>query len=406
MNKINIKNLYRRSVDYLTQNFFEIFIAVYVLLGCFIENFELKILRYSFGLALQLFLLCVLFFKIERKEKFDKKILKKYFVVVLLLILTEINFLIVKTKFLLSVNRLLPLLSIFGIVLAGDRNFKIDILLSIKIFVFLFFILVFAVNCDAVLYELFGKGIWKPIYYLGDRWQGPFGDPNFMCLFSASALIFALLSDFNRNLKTLIVTTFGINALLSRSLSMIGALIFTFIVHLVFKPKTLIKKQMIILIAYAAFMTFYSLCKERFEFFVFSALRLIYDTDRAAQIKATSLIIRFDTQLNALNIFFSSFIGQGPRTLVPLLGCDTHNSYVGFLFELGISGFLLIPLTLKSDFNGSDNAAANYLSTFLMTSSLLLSVHDTAIYSFFILSQYARKNKNLLPRNKLTGVTV
>lgn len=365
-------------------------IVLQLILGCFMTNRFLLIIRYSIGLFVQLFLL---FFYIANDVKVKRKSpFVKYLICLAIIFVIAVLFFFMKIDDVTIINRVLPLLSVFGIVILGEQKYGININEIAFKFVKIYILLILIVNLDAIIFMITGRGIWIPISYLGYRYSGFFNDPNFMAIFSAVVFIILLKSkeNYNNIYRVIGMVILIINILLARALSTYILLTFVLLINKFISLKISLKKQVLFICAYLAVIFFYSNFKSEFmEFFIYILKHTYGDINRAT-IKYGSLTARFDTQLTAIKLIIERWWGYGPRQIVPFLGLDTHNSYIGITFEQGLLGLILILVSLKRKI---ENSMASYVGMFLMLSALLINIHYTAIYSLFLIVQYLPVDK-------------
>ncbi len=370
-------NPYYRRTNKLNISEF-ITVAIFVL-GLFALSDAAKITRYILSLLLQISLLI-------RNRRHNSSIFVSYFLVVALVGLCVVNFVFNNTEMTLIINRALPLLSMFGVVLIGEATRHIDlkrvIVTFVKVYVFIMLIAMF----DYMIYLLIGRALlWNPFLYLGARATGPLGDPNFLGLFSVAVLMLVWSMDFKRRYKIFASVILLTMILLSLSISTWLIAIVSIVANKIL-PSNNRKKAVIIFVADLAFLLLFSIFRENIFEVGSKIMTIFYGGDTwAGELKFGSAMIRFDAQVGAMEIFLESWIGEGPHQLVPQLGHDTHNSYISFLFEGGIPELLLIFVTLRKKISNPFN---KILGTFLMLFALVLNIHDTAIWSLFILSQY------------------
>lgn len=364
-------------------NFIEKALVIYLFLGSFISVDSLNIARYMLALLIQIYV----FGTVLLQKKKYKITLNCYLNVLFVVVLIALNFFIINVPFITGMNRILPILSVFGMVIIGETE-QINIGRVLHFYVKIYIALIAFVNIDSFMFILGGNAIWEPISYLGHRYCGPFGDPNFMALFSGAILIIVILNGKVSKIRYIFsIVMLLLNILLADSLSTYIFLAITFIFGKCFKDKNLLKKQIIFLGFYFCFITLYGIFSDEISKGVTHWLEILYNGNTfKAQAKYTSLEIRLDTQYRAIKAVIEHIWGQGPLQIVSQLGHDTHNSYVGFLFEQGILGLYLIIITVSRAIKS--NKYTSHISTFLFLSGILLNIHYTTIYSLFLMLQY------------------
>lgn len=359
-----------------------------LMLGTFQLYTPFKVTRYILCLILQLISLL----KISKYSNINSipfySSLHRYVLILLFNVSVFISFFLIGAKSDDIVNRVLPLISMYGIIIFLDDRIGLDRERILRLFSYSYVILALVVNIDACAYIFTGVSLWPPMIYVSDRFSGPFEDPNFMALFSAS--IFFVFYTIEKDLirwRRLSLGILFVNILLAGSFSTLAFIPFTIFLYRYTKRLTNLKKQIIILVGYFAFISFYAALNKQIEKSVVEVLYNIIGSYEFAEIKYGSLQIRLDTQSAAVSKFCSEWWGQGPLQLVPQLEHDAHNSYVSMMFEQGIFGLLMILCTLN---NKRPSKIESRMGTYLMLSALLLNVHDCSIYSLFVLTQHTK----------------
>lgn len=392
MRNISTQNFSEHFINKCSNKCVEAFVIIDILLGIFMKNDITKIAYYLLSIAIQFYVLLKAI-KMNMRFKFEKG---SFLYAILIILLIAIDFAIINVEIVNYVNRIGVLLSVFGLIIIGEEFLQFDIEFIVRNFIRLFIVLITVVNLDAIRFMLTGEAIWKPISYLGYRYGGPFYDPNFMALYSATVFLICMGHKSKSKFQKFAIVMLAFNILLSGALTTFILLPTTFVIHIVSKKrriyKNIYKKQLVIVCIYFIILIIYAVFNSEVEDIGISILEKVYGDINSATVKYRSLEYRFITQINAMKIGILELLGQGPLQLVSQLGRDTHNSYIGFFFEQGVFGILLILYTTK---NAQCNAAyINYVSTYLMLSALLLNIHYTSIYSFFLIIQCLTKNKN------------
>ena len=374
-----MKNLYQYYHKLNKLNILEIVTVMILVFGLFPPSEIAKLSRYILSLLLQIFLLI-------KYQRHNTPVVKNYFVIISLIALCAFNFVVNNIEICLIIKRVLPLLSMFGIGLIGSATEQIDMKKVIKTFVEIYVVLMLIVAVDYLIYIITRRVfLWEPYLYLGVRATGPIGDPNFLGLFTVSVLLIVWNMDYKRRYKIFASVILIAMILLSLSISTWLIAILSFVLNRVL-PKNNRNKAIVIFLVDLAFLWIFQIFRDDILYLGSKIMTFFYGGDIwAGELKFASAMIRFDTQVKAVEIFGKNWIGQGPHQMVPQLGHDTHNSYLSFLFEGGIPELLLIFVTLR---NRVSNPFNNNLGTFLMLFALVLNVHDTMIWSLFLLSQY------------------
>ena len=387
MKVINLFYLMMQSEKY--KSFIEIFVSSFFIMSFFyMDNNAYKILFYSLSIFSQ-FLILIYYF-LYKKIKDD--ILIKYFTLIFLLFLLIFVFCFIGVENKNIINRIFPLLSLFGIIIIGGKEFENNRKHIIQNITKIFIGLSLVMNIDFILFLLSKKTyIWEPVGYLGYRCQGPFFDPNFLALYATTFFLIIYYSENNylnlKNKKIALVTVF-LNIFFSGSFSTFIFLPLTIILHKINIIKNLKnnrKKMIIILLFYFISIFFYNIFYEEISKYLILILKEIYNDLESATIKFRSLDLRIMTQTKALKLIYLEWWGKGPRQLVPFLGMDTHNSYVGIAFEQGIIGFFILYVSLIKN---CQNIIGRYVGTYLMLSALLINVHLLPLYSLFLMIQF------------------
>lgn len=358
----------------------ECLIIAHVILGAFSSNNDIiNIVKYLLSIFLQIYAVVLLFHKKARWSR----TLYKYIFVLFCICLIALGFFIKNIPVLRIVNRIAPLIAIFGIIVLATVS-KVDFMRLVSLYVTVYCALATLINFDAALFCLSGKAVWPPIIYLGNRYCGPFGDPNFLALNSAVVLFMTVYIKFRkRRNKFFLCLMLAINLIIAGSVSTFVFMLFTVLIQWVFKPKNLRLKQVAILAVYCIALAIYAASPEAVRQMVVWLLSPVYGGEAGAIVKYHSLILRLDTQINALRLFCHNPFGYGPLQIVPMLGRDTHNSYFGTLFEEGLFGGIIIFVTLRG--GRCNNKIIGCVTTFLMLSGLLLNIHYSTLYSFSLL---------------------
>lgn len=369
----------------------ETFLVVDLLLGAFAIYDFLKIVKYLLSLLLQG--KTVLNILANRSYKGYSIFFAKYILVIICTAFIGIIFYFKNIEGELIINRIFPLLSMFGFVIFLEPKSGIDLTRVLSCFCKLFVVLALIINIDSFLFIFVGKSLWQPMSWMGLRYSGPFGDPNFYAIFSATVLLTILFDNslFSKYRKVAI-SILVISLLLAMALSTLILLPISIFLSKCLKGMTHIQKQMVVIGFYLWFISFYAVAGDDIFKLITNALTYFYGDVGDAVLKYSSLEIRLDTQVEALGIFFNDIWGQGPQQIVTQLNHDTHNSYLSVAFADGIFGLIIIFLTLT---NNRPFKVENVVGTFLMLSALLLNIHELTIYSLFILMQNKSKSISL-----------
>lgn len=395
MMSASTRNFARKYRERNSLKFIELVIVICILLGVFMTNDVLNVIHY----LLSIFVQAGLIIKLVRKNGKVRYPVSGYITLLLVIFLIMVIFFLIGSKPSAIVNRIGTLISVFGIVIVGEEGTGINIKRIIVRFTKYYVFLAAIINLDAMCFMLTQKAIWEPISYLGFRYMGPFGDPNFMALYSATVLLVLWKIDgFRKGFKIFAGIVLGVNIILANALSTYFILFMTLVIHRVWKERSIFKKQLVLMLVYGICIVGYINFREEIETIGVFMLEKMYGNYTSAVIKYSSLAGRLDTQVSAIEIAIRDWIGQGPLQIVPQLGRDTHNSYIAFFFEQGIFGIVLLIIAFKPQKRNCE--AVNYISMYLMLSAMLLNVHHTSIFSLCLMIQYMdpdKKNGALLP---------
>ena len=365
----------------------ELALVLYFVLGG-IENIEFSLIKYAdYFISLIIQVLMYVYILMNRNIKIRYKVLILYFVNICLMLITLLNFIGLYVTTLDIINRIFPLISIFGFIIVfgiSSGNF-IDLNEILKKTIYGYFLIGCIVILDAISYMAINISLWPPESYLGLRFSGPFFDSNFLGLFYGAFLIILIYHDtLTIKYKKLIFLVFIANLVISLSWTSIGFFLVSFIISHSFRFKNLFLKQLIVLALYLVFIFMYGQNNRDMELVFLSIFSsLLPFTENELFAKFLSFDYRISAQLQALHIVKDNLMGMGPRTLVSIIGRDTHNSYIGFLFELGIPGFLLLLINLKFKLK-KYSKLLNVLSTFIFLMALTLNVHYSVIYTLLL----------------------
>ncbi|AMQ07889.1 O-antigen ligase family protein [Sporosarcina psychrophila] len=366
----------------------ELAISLYFILGG-LEKSEIFIIRYAdYIISLCLQLVIIIYILTNKNLKLGGRILSLYAINLSIIVIILINFINLNVNSVDAVNRILPLISIFGVILifSISSNKILDFNNVLKITVYGYFILGSLIILDAISFLFLHVSIWSPDYYLGIRFSGPFSDPNFLGLFYGALSIIIIFCDTLKvKHKKLIIIVFLINLIISLSWTSIALFIVSVFSGFFLRLKNLFVKQLTVVGLYFLIIYLYNQNYKEFEMLflnIFSPILPFSINELVA--KFLSLDYRFKAQIEAIQIVKDNLMGMGPGTLVSNIGRDTHNSYIGFLFELGLPGFILLLVSVKFRLR-KYNKLVNILSTFVFLMSLTLNVHYTVVYPLLML---------------------
>lgn len=376
-------------------------ISAYFILGGiqYIGLFHIPYIRYIFSIIIQVLVILLI---INKKEHYNiRERIKEISIVNLLIAIFLIyTFWFFGINKILIVNRLVSLWAVFGFIiifyidLISYKDFQNILLNVIYGYTFIGVLIIL----DALSFTLFKFNIWPPISYLGTRFAGPFFDPNFLGLFYGVILIIVLFKkDLKIKDKKWIIGVLFVNLIMSMSWTAIILFIGSLFMNIVIKFKNIFIKQLLFISVYLGILFILYINIDFFQQLFVDTLSLFLPfSEKELIIKFLSLKYRIVAQVKALSFVAKTWVGLGPNSIVPFLGRDTHNSYLGILFELGIPGFSLLFINIW--FNPKKyNKCLDILSTYIFLMSFTLNVHYTITFTLFIsmlIINYYNENKN------------
>lgn len=378
MMRNNINSLSKQSNNiYVVEQW----IVIYFVLGMFFLYDNLFVLSYVISIFLQIYTI----FYLYKNKLLLTKTVKIYVWSLIFIFLVTMSFIWKNVEIIKIVNRIGPMVSIFGLIILSTLKLNIIKIMKKIVDVYCFFVLF--VDIDAIIFRLTGNAIWRPISYLSYRYAGFFKDPNMMSFFSASILFLLLtLGEYKGKKNIFKMVCLIINIYIAGSLATFIIIGVAYAIPIFVKTKNLLKKQMLILVIYFFFIFLFSLYSYEISEIMIDILENIYGDLISARIKYASFVARIDAQMIAIDIFSKDIWGQGPLQMVIQLGRDSHNSYIGMMFEQGIFGILVILLSVKCvNKREMYNIWIDRMGYFIMLSALILSVHFTVVYSIYIL---------------------
>lgn len=368
-------------------NLLEFLLVLYFSLGMLKGIRIFEYVDYILSIGIQV--LCIYYI-----SKKDNKFPKKYILMLFFILLLVFEFIIIDVGIGGIIKRVFPLISIFGIILVNNIE-EINIELLIKRILDFYFILGSFIILDAIFYYVFSFSIWPPERYLGYRFSGPFYDSNFMSITYCAMLILKFFIDYHKENKIdlLKIIVFVICILLGKSWSAIIVIIVSFVISKIMKSDNLFKKQLIFIMIY--FFLLYFINKYNIqiqEIFCNFLDKITSYNEQEILAKYNSFYYRIESQTEAIRLFLNKPFGYGPLQIVNYIGMDVHNSYIAFLFELGLIGFLLQILSLPSKiFNIKE---LNMFSIFIILMSFTINIHYTVLFSLLLMLTHSKKIKN------------
>ena len=377
----------------LNEDILNIFLSFYFFFGMQKNIFFFRYFDYILAIIIQIY---YLFLIKKNEDSLSKDKLFLYFFNLALIFLIFIAFVFNQVQFSKILFRILPLISIFGFMIITGNNKYYDVKKIIRNVIFLYGILGILILIDSTMFLFFQSSFWPTQYYLGNRFSGPFYDPNFLSItYSFFFIVLFYNKDFFGKYWRHLIVIFLINILLGMSWSSITILLISFLTSKVLSFQNMFKKQIFIFTIY--FLVIFS-----FSFFevelqnifvsIFEPLKIFSIDELNA--KFISLAMRINTQLEALLIIPKHFLGYGPQSIVSILGRDVHNSVVAYLFELGIPGFLLIICSMPRT-KCQYSKMVNVLSSFFIFISLTIDMHYSVLFVFLLFIIYTENNNVL-----------
>jgi len=357
--------------------FIEILLIVYLFIG--MMSYPIfRYSRYVISLIMQLHILVNC-----RELRVDSKKSIIPFISYFLIFLIGIAFLYLDVSIVNWINRIFPLLSIFGlgVFVFYKEKVRFNSVLNtvIKLYGWLAIVIIF----DAICFKISGVGIWKPIAYVTYRFKGPFYDCNYMGMLYAFLILLCWFRC-RKTRKTVFTIILFLGVLyLSGSWSAIIICASVLVLSSVFRFKHLCIIQMAVLLSYylISLLIVNNKLYVESEFVDFLGNILPFDSE-SLSIKFGSFLIRIETQLSAIQLSMKQLIGYGPLTILQYFSHDVHNSYVAILFECGLMGFILLLINMPWRVK---NKLISSTALFCILSALVLDIHYTIIYSFFLL---------------------
>ncbi len=397
-----MKEKERKKLIYF-KDIIEFLVVVYFLVGG-IDKFVNPLIQYAdyiLSILIQLYVLIYLLVNEEVRVKAMKKIVRLYFINMILITTIMLHFFQLNTGIIEISRRILPLYSIFGfvIVFGISTDYFINLDRIIKKIVYGYFFIGCSIIIDACIFVLFKTSLWPPEYYLGARFSGPFYDSNFLGLYYGILLLIVLYyGNIDLKYRKSIIIIFALNLLISLSWTNIGIFIIAVILNKFIKFKNILLKQVLFISLYLFIIYIFSLNQENLKIAFIDLLSKITSfSEKQLLAKFLSFEYRIEAQLKALDLFKYDMMGAGPRMIVPLIGRDVHNSFVGFLFELGIPGILLLMGNFNFKFKDY-NKCLDILSTYIILMALTLNVHYSVIYTLvlmLIIVKYTNEKKKM-----------
>lgn len=289
-----------------------------------------------------------------------------------------------------EVSRFFWFLLIFLFFLYTRTNvlfFKDEAVVVLRFYYFLSLIII----VDSFFYFFLGNSLFPVEFYITPRFSGPFNDPNFLGVIYGLFFCISLYSSkIIRFRKRFLFTSF-VCMLLSGSLS---ALIFALAAVLQTKLIGVRLQSIKPLVCLFVSVTLYPLMYAYSDdiYFIFSKfINFFYSLpENLIEIKYRSLVYRLESVSAAVNLISSNPFGYGYKTLLEYLPRDTHNSFIGTLFEFGFVTSLVFVLVFNF-------RASSYLSgslvTFFCLMAMMLNVHYMPMFLFVIFMAFKYRHQ-------------
>lgn len=160
-------------------NILNILLILYFFLGMQKNIFLLRYIDYILAIIIQIY---YLFLIKKNKDSLSKDKLFLYLFNLAIIFLIFIIFIFMQVNVYKILFRVLPLISIFGFLIITGNNKYYNVNEIIKNVIFLYGILGIIILMDSIIFYIFQVSLWPPQYYLGNRFSGPFYDPNFLSI--------------------------------------------------------------------------------------------------------------------------------------------------------------------------------------------------------------------------------
>lgn len=248
-----------------------------------------------------------------------------------------------------------------------------------------------AIIVDSFFYFLLGKSLFPVEFYITPRFSGPFNDPNFLGVIYGLFFCISLYSSTIISFRKRFLFTSFVCMLLSGSLS---ALLFVFAAVLQAKLVGVrlqsIKPLVCLFVSIVLFPLIYAYSDDIYIYFS-KFINLFYSLpEDLIEIKYRSLVYRLESVSDAVNLISSNPFGYGYKTLLEYLPRDTHNSFIGTLFEFGFVTSLVVVLAFNFK-------ASSYLSgaivTFFCLMAMMLNVHYMPMFLFVIFMAFKYRHQ-------------
>lgn len=345
-------------------------------------------LDYILSIFIQIYVFSTL---LKKNEKLNSKKFAFYLINIFIILCIGLYFAYIGSELFLIINRILPLISIFGLLIINANENLICFKVILNRTILLFSILACLMLIDYLAFLSIHRCIWEPISYLGYRYSGPFFDSNFMSITYGTILLLLLYMKKKKKIIPIILCLLCI--FIAKSWSTIIIIALSFFLHTILKIKfkNLFFKQIVFI---AIDVLFILLCQKYMSVLMNDFISFMSKTSFSIEeltAKFNSFKFRIDAQYKSLNLFLNMPLGHGPRTIVSFLNMDIHNSYLGFLFEQGLLGFFLqiINVPLKNN----KYIVCDIISTFIFIVAFFINIHYSSIFVLGILILFFFNNE-------------
>lgn len=309
----------------------------------------------------------------------------KYIIIAFLFLLYSSIF--YNVLFIDIISRLSKILSLYIVFVTIGSSYVCRSVDNVVKCIFLFYkILGVVIIVDAVFFFILGYGIWPPQEYFGMRFSGPFFDANFLSLFYGILFLYTFRNKCFVKMDAIVSLTV---VLLSLSWSAIFFIGVSYFLHRALTKQMALNQIIVFLIYISSFFLIISNMELLRECFI-DICSYVFDVDtKLLNIKFASLEGRFESQSIVFSFGLIDLLwGHGPLSILDFMPRDTHNSYLGYAFEMGfINLFFLLGL-----FFFSKKVVNNYFilrsSLFFILMGLVLNVHYTIAYPLIFLLSY------------------
>ena len=268
---------------------------------------------------------------------------------------------------------------LLGMLPIHARRFPSRYLNTVNYVLVFYFILGLIIIADASFYFIIGTTfLFDFEYYITPRFSGPFNDPNFLGLVYALVLIFTYGFECSRKYLLSIRFVCLVILALSGSVSVVVFLAISMLAYKFYSVKSPIFYLYFSLsISFFAVPVLFHYSEDVFQLFSMITNFLFDLPQDLVEIKYRSLLYRFEVVDQAISLIYTNPLGFGYRSLLDYLPRDTHNSFIGMVFEYGIFPMLSLSVAFLIANHSKCNTA---ITIFLVLMPLMLNIHYLPIY--------------------------